>query len=125
MNTEIEDPFTKLSSLFAEINNSKMRFYGAPWSDWENQSTGVRNPSVYFLFVRSKDSKPTYIGETVNLGKRLDEHDKSYNTWIDGKWQYVKYIDNNLLSDGQLRQLFECFCIYILNPANNNVKRKT
>ena len=47
-----------IKSLFDEIDSAKMRFYGEPWDDWSNHSTGVKNPCVYFLYVTETAEEP-------------------------------------------------------------------
>jgi len=116
-----ENALSILKDYFNSITSSKMRYYGEPWDTWDNCSTGIKGPCIYFLYKDNNDHKPIYIGETINLGKRLNEH-KNVKDW-GNTWNYVRYINEPLLENGQFRQLFECFCIYLLEPDDNNERR--
>jgi hypothetical protein len=64
------------------------------------------------------------VGETVNLGNRLWQHNRPENTWTK-PWKHVQYISDPKLDDGEFRLLFESFLIYVLDPIDNNLKRKS
>ena len=124
MKTKIKDTIEKLQNLFGKLEKEKKREYGGDWTDWTNDTTGGQDyPCVYCLWQEGSQENPSYVGETVDLGKRLWEHDKATG-WSDPKWKFVQYISEKSLKNGEFRQLFECFCIYILEPKDNNIRRK-
>ena len=116
---ELQDTFYNLKDLFVKLIGEKKRYYGEDWSDWDDGRTGgQKHPCVYILWQESDNDRTNYIGETTNLGKRLDEHDKSTG-WSKPKWRYVQYISDERLKKIKFRRLFESFCIWILNPKDN------
>ncbi len=122
---EMKSTIKKLQDLFGRFEKETKREYGGDWKDWEPSRTtgGQKHPCVYCLWQEGSQENPSYVGETVDLGKRLWDHDKATG-WSDPKWKFVQYVSDELLEDGEFRQLFECFCIYILKPKDNNIKRK-
>jgi len=124
MEENVDAVCTDLKDLFKKLLKEKRRFYGEDWSDWKNKTTGgQKHPCVYLLWQKNEVNRPSYIGETVGLGRRLYKHWDEEN-WSKPKWQSVQYISDSKLDDGEFRQLFECFCIYIMNPKDNDINRK-
>ena len=114
-----------LKYLVRRLLDEKKRRWGEGWEeDWEGGTTGGQPyPCVYCLWQEGEHKRPAYVGETVNLGNRLWVHDKAAG-WSEPKWSSVQYLSHKLLENGEFRQLFECFCICILDPKDNNQRRK-
>ncbi len=118
------DVIQEIENLSNAIKKEKKRDFSDP-DDWDNGTTGGQpNACVYILWAEKEDERPVYVGETVNLGKRLWEHDRPENTWTK-PWEYVQYISDPTIDDGEFRLLFESFLIYVLDPIDNNLKRKS
>lgn len=126
MSLEVNSTLEDLRYLFRRLQEEKMREWGEGWEeDWEGGTTGGQPyPCVYCLWQEGSETRPSYVGETVALGKRLWGHDKATG-WSEPRWSRVQYLSHKLLENGQFRQLFECFCICILDPKDNDLRRKT
>jgi len=121
---EIKSELGTLEGLYTRLLSERKRYYGPDWGDWEGGTTGGQpHPCIYVLWQPDESNSPSYVGETVNLGKRLDEHDKETG-WSEPRWSHVQYLSDEALEDGEFRQLFECLCIWMLSPKDNNPRRK-
>ena len=120
---DLSTTWADLSALFAELHRQPKRFYGGDWSDWDRRNTGGQPyPCVYLLWRQNVEDDPCYVGETVDLGNRLDKHDRAIG-WSEPRWQSVQYLSHPRFEDGEFRQLFECLCIYVLRPKDNDARR--
>ncbi len=116
-----EETCQDLVALFEKLQREKKRFYGGDWSDWENGTTGGQPyPCVYVLWQEGEDERPSYVGESRELGGRLANHENPKGwTWTEPKWTYVQYLADQRFENLRFRRLFECFCIWVLNPKDN------
>lgn len=106
-----------LIDLFNSLQEQKIRKYSEDWSDWDGGTTGIDGACIYVL-LNIDQERPQYVGETVNLGKRLSEHFYAQG-WTQPQWTHVCYVEDERLKDKRFRLLFEKFCIHILNPTDN------
>ena len=121
----LQNSLEKENKRYFPINGSNN------WNDdWPKHGKGIpytggqKNASVYILWDEKEAERPVYVGETGReLGYRLWKHDRPENTWTKA-WKYVQYISDPKLDDGEFRLLFESFLIYVLDPIDNNPKRK-
>ena len=110
-----------LPGYVTAMRSQSRRRYADPWDDWPNQNTGRPNPVVYALWADSHTDGVLYIGQTVDLGKRLAEHDAA--TGWGTKFEYVTYIDLPEFGDPALRLLDEHFLITVFDPPENDKSR--
>ncbi len=64
-----------LPGYVTAMRSQPRRRYADPWEDWPNRNTGRSDPVVYALWADSHNEGVLYVGQTVDLGKRLAEHD--------------------------------------------------
>lgn len=113
----------EIKTLVESLEKEKKRAYSEA-GDWDGGTTGGQpHPSVYVLWANKDDETPVYVGETVNLGNRLWQHNLPTNMWTK-PWQYVQYVSDPKLDNDEFRLLLESFLVYVLNPSDNNPKRK-
>ena len=119
MSASASELFTKLEQLLAKFESQPIRAYTEPWSDWPGGVTGGQDfPCIYCLYSEQDPSSLLYVGETVNLGVRLSEHDND-RRHTHTNWKYVRYLADQWFADLRQRKLFESFCICFLNPLEN------
>lgn len=114
-----EQTYQDLITLFEKLQREDKWLYGGDWSQWEGGTTGGQpHECIYLLWQEGEDERPSYVGETINLGVRLADHEKAEG-WTEPKWTYVQYLSDPRFEDLRFRRLFECFCILFLNPKDN------
>lgn len=119
------DMFTLAYSLpgfvTAMISQSR-RHYADPWDDWPNRNTGVhRHPVLYALWADREESLPIYVGQTVNMGKRLSEHFAA--SWWSRPPKYVTYLDLPDFDDPAILSVAEKYLMAIMRPTDNDPRK--
>jgi len=88
-------------------------------ANWpEGETGGHKHPVVYTLWTHAPDSVPLYVGETVDLGKRLSAHFNA--SWRTSPPRFVRYIELPEFECTQVRLLAERFLIVSMKPTDNS-----
>lgn len=117
----IDQTCQTLTRLLSSLQSEPLRFYGGSFSDWERGSTGGQTHACIYLLIRPDKQSLQYVGQTVDLGARLAQHDKP-QAWSEPRWNHVRYLSAPELDNERFRVLFESFCIHILNPSDNGIR---
>jgi len=100
-------------------------------SDWDAGRTHFEGPVIYLLWGSADATRPLYVGQTRNLGKRLWEH--WHSEWNDERlptgWSggdrpsHVTYINVDEFDRASVLSLFERFLMAVWEPPHNDLRK--
>lgn len=111
-----------LPDYITAMRSQPRRQYAEPWDDWTKPNEPAnRLPVVYALWASQEQDIPIYVGQTVNLWKRLSEHFHADHWRVQPK--FVTFIELPEFENPSTVSLVEKFLIATMQPTENDPRR--
>jgi hypothetical protein len=109
----------KLPGYARQFSTQPRRVYGGTFDDWPDGNTGCHeHPVVYGLWNNVDEINPVYIGQSIDLGKRLSDHFKG-DYWS-REIKYASFLEHEDFTNPSILSITEKFLFAVFKPTDND-----